>query len=150
MQVILLEKIRNLGSIGEEVTVKSGFARNYLVPYGKAVMATKANLEKFSKMRAELEAKAAAELKQAEERAAKLKDLVVTITMKATEDGKLFGSVSAANIADSLKEMNIDVAKKEISLPQGAIRQTGEYEVNLFLHTDITVKVKVNVIAAKE
>lgn len=150
MEVILLEKVRNLGGIGDKVTTKAGHARNYLIPYGKAVMATGANLEKFSKMRAELEQKAADALKLAQERANKLVDVVVTIPVKATEEGKLFGSIAASNIVSALKDQNILVEKSEVSMPQGAIRQVGEYDISLLLHTDVTAKVKVNVVVATE
>ncbi len=150
MDVILLEKIRNLGDIGAEVSVKSGYARNYLIPYGKAVLATKENLEKFAKMRAELEKKAAESLKIASLRAAKFQDAVVTIAVKATEDGKLFGSVGTTNILEALKNQGLEVERSEISLPTGAIRHVGEYVVDLLMHSDVTCKVKVNVVAISE
>jgi large subunit ribosomal protein L9 len=150
MEVILLEKTRNLGDIGEKISVKAGHARNYLIPYGKAVMATAANLEKFAKMRVELEKNAAAALKLAQERSLKLADAVVTISSKASEEGKLFGSITASNISSALKDIGFDVKKNEISMPQGPIRQIGEYEIILLLHTDVTAKIKVNVIAEKE
>jgi large subunit ribosomal protein L9 len=150
MEIILLEKTRNLGNIGEKISVKAGHARNYLIPYGKAVMATKANLEKFAKMRAELEKNADEALKLAQERSIKLADMVVTISSKATEEGKLFGSIAASNIASALKDMGIDVKKSEVSMPQGPIRQAGEYDITLLLHTDVTAKIKVKVIAEKE
>ena len=150
MEIILLEKVRNLGDIGEKSSVRAGYARNYLIPYGKAVVATAANLEKFAKMRAELEKHAAEKLALAQERAAKLADTVVVISSRSTEEGKLFGSISAGAIASSLKDLGFDVKKNEISLPQGPIRHTGEYEVTLLLHTDVMVKIKVSVIADKE
>jgi large subunit ribosomal protein L9 len=150
MEVILLEKIRNLGDIGAKVVVKPGYARNYLIPYGKAAAASKANLEKFSKMRAELERKAAETLKLAEERKVKLEQAIISVPVKATEEGKLFGSVSTSNISQALKVAGFDVKRSEISLPQGAIRQVGEYEVTLLLHSDVTVKVKVKVVAAAD
>ena len=150
MEIILLEKIRNLGDIGEKVSVRAGHARNLLIPYGKAVMATAANLEKFAKMRAELEKNAAAALALAQERATKLADTVVTISSKATEEGKLFGSISASLIVDALKNMGIDVKKSEVSMPQGPLRHTGEHEISLLLHTDVTTKIKVNIVADKE
>ncbi|EKE00813.1 MAG: 50S ribosomal protein L9 [uncultured bacterium] len=150
MEVILLEKIRNLGDIGEKVSVKTGHARNYLVPHGKAVMATAANVEKFAKMRAELEQHAAEVLKAAQERATKFADVVVTITNKATEEGKLFGSITTSTIASALKDMGFDVKRSEVSMPQGPIRHTGEFEIVLLLHTDVTAKIKVIVVADKE
>jgi len=147
MEVILLEKIRNLGNIGDKATVKAGYARNYLVPYGKAVVATEANLVKFAKMRDELEKNAAEALKFAQERATKLENAVITIPMKATEEGKLFGSVNTSTIANALQEAGFDVKRSEISMPQGPIRQVSENEITLLLHTDVTVKIKVNVVA---
>jgi large subunit ribosomal protein L9 len=150
MEIILLEKVRNLGDIGKKVIVKSGYARNYLVPQGKAVMATKANTEKFAKIHAELEKNAAETLKLAQERATKLADTTVTLTSKATEEGKLFGSITSSSIADALKEMGFDIKKSEVSMPQGPIRQTGESEVVLLLHTDVTTNIKVIVVAEKE
>ncbi len=147
MEIILLEKIRNLGDIGEKVSVKAGHARNYLIPYGKAVTATAANLEKFAKMRAELEKNAVEILEHAKERATKLANAVVTVSSKATEEGKLFGSISASTIASSLKDLGFDVKKSEVSLPQGPIRHTGEYDVTLLLHSDVTAKIKVNIVA---
>ncbi|CAL7961735.1 50S ribosomal subunit protein L9 [Gammaproteobacteria bacterium] len=150
MEIILLEKVRNLGNIGEKVSVKAGHARNYLIPYGKAVMATATNLEKFAKLRVELEKHAVEILALAQERATKLADTVIIVSSKATEEGKLFGSISASTIASSLKDLGFDVKKSEVSLPQGPIRHTGEYEVTLLLHTDVTAKIKVNVVADKE
>ncbi len=150
MEVILLEKIRNLGDIGAKVEVKPGYARNYLIPYGKAAVANKNNLEKFAKMRDELEKNAAAAFKLAEERKAKLEQAVIAVPVKATEEGKLFGSVSTSNIAQALKDAGFEVKRSEISLPQGAIRQVGEYEITLLLHSDVIAKIKVNVVAAKD
>lgn len=147
MEIIILEKIRNLGSIGEKVSVKAGHARNYLIPYGKAVMATIANLEKFAKIRAELEKNAVEILALAQERAEKLTGTVVTISSKASEEGKLFGSISASTIASSLNDIGFDVKKSEISMPQGPIRQAGEYDVVLLLHTDVIAKIKVVITA---
>lgn len=147
MEVILLEKVRNLGNVGEKVSVKSGYARNYLIPYGKVVMATAANLAKFAEMRAELEKNAAVTLQLAQERAEKIGDVVVTISAKSTEEGKLFGSITAGIIAKALQDLGFAVKKSEINMPQGAIRHVGEYEVSLLLHADVTVQVKVNVSA---
>lgn len=150
MEVILLEKIRNLGDIGAKVSVKTGYARNYLIPYGKVVAATEANLEKFAKMREELEKNAALALQQANERAEKLKDMVITIPVKATEEGKLFGSVSTSTIVHALKDAGFEVKRSEVSMPEGAIHQVGENEITLLLHSDVTAKIKVNVVAAAE
>ncbi len=148
MEVILLEKIRNLGDIGSKVIVKPGHARNYLIPQGKAALATAENLEKFTKIREELEQKAALALERAKQRAAKIEEHgPFTMAVKATEEGKLFGSVNALNIAETLEKSGFTVEKNEISLPQGAIRQTGEFEVTMLLHSDITIKIKINVVA---
>ncbi|MDR1057057.1 MAG: 50S ribosomal protein L9 [Coxiellaceae bacterium] len=145
MEIILLEKIRNLGDIGAKVTVRPGHARNYLIPYGKAVIATQANLEKFAKMREEFERNAAEALRVAKERANKLEKAIINIPVKATEEGKLFGSINTSTIANALKNIGFEVKRSEISMPSGVIRQVGEYEVALLLHSDVTVKIKVNV-----
>lgn len=148
MEVILLEKIRNLGNIGDKVKVKTGYGRNFLIPEGKAVSATAANVEKFAKMRAELEAAAEKVLQSAQERAAKLANLIVTIEAKASEEGKLFGSIGTGNIVNALADLGFEVKKSEVILPQGQIRQIGEYEINLLLHSDVTQAIKLNVVAA--
>jgi large subunit ribosomal protein L9 len=146
MEVILLEKIRNLGNIGDQVKVKTGYGRNFLIPEGKAVSATKANIEKFTKIRAELEQAAAVALEAAKERAAKLENLAVTISAKATEEGKLFGSIGTSMIVEAIKDAGFEVKKSEINLPNGPIRQTGEHVVHLLLHSDVTAIVKLNVV----
>ena len=151
MEVILLEKIRNLGDIGAKIAVKGGYARNYLIPFGKAVLATSANVEKFKKMHAELEKNAVGALQVAKERAEKLSKVVIEVPVKATEEGKLFGSVSTGVIVEALKKDGFDdVKKSEINIPGGQMRQIGEYDVDLMLHTDVTVKIKVNIVAAEE
>ncbi len=149
MDIILLEKVGKLGNIGDQVSVKAGFGRNYLIPQGKAIFATPANIAEFEQRRAELE-KAAAERKtEAEGRAAKLAALEsVQINAKAGEEGRLFGSVGARDIADALAAAaGVEVAKSEVKLPEGAIRETGEYEVDLQLHADIVQSVKIVVVA---
>lgn len=146
MEVILLEKVRNLGDIGDQVKIRPGFGRNFLIPQGKAVSATKTNVEKFAKMRAELLAKAEAVLKSAKERAEKLANLEVTIPAKVSDEGKLFGSIGVGTIAHAFNEKNADVKKSEINLPQGPIRQIGEHDITLSLHTDVIVTVKVKVV----
>ena len=149
MQVILLDKIAKLGGLGDQVSVKAGYARNYLIPQGKAVMATKANIEAFGARRAELEAKLAANKAAAEERAAKLGELAaVVIASKSGDEGKLFGSIGTHDIADALTASGVEVAKAEVRLPNGTIRQVGEYDVALHLHTDVEATVKVVVVAA--
>lgn len=148
MQVILLDKIAKLGGLGDQVAVKSGYARNYLIPQGKAVMATKANVEHFEARRAELEAKVAATLAAAQARAEKVAALgVVTITSKAGDEGKLFGSIGTRDIADAVTAAGLNVTKSEVRLPEGVLRNTGEYEVSLQLHSEVFATVKLNVVA---
>ncbi len=148
MEVILLEKVRNLGDLGEQIKVKSGYGRNFLIPQGKAVMATKENVAKFEERRAELEAKAAELLATAEGRAAKLAELAaVTISASAGEEGKLFGSIGAGDIADAITAAGVEVAKSEVKLPEGSIRQIGEYELMIQLHTDVAQNVNIEVVA---
>jgi large subunit ribosomal protein L9 len=147
MNIILLEKIGSLGDLGDEVTVKGGFARNYLIPQGKAVRATAENRGVFEERRAELE-RAADELRAAAEtRAAELEGKVVTIVVKAGEEGKLYGSVGTQDLVDALEGDQIEVARSEVRMPEGAIRVTGEYEIDLQLHSDVTVTIQVNVVA---
>ncbi len=148
MEVILLEKVRNLGDLGEQIKVKSGFGRNFLIPQGKAVMATKDNVAKFEERRAELEAKAAEKVAAAQARAAKLAALGnVTIAANAGDEGKLFGSIDAGNIADAITAAGVEVAKMEVKLPEGSIRHIGEFELAIQLHTDVTQNVTVEVVA---
>lgn len=149
MEVILLEKVRNLGALGEKVKVRSGYGRNFLMPRGMAVMATKENIEKFEARRAELEQAAAATLAAAQARAAKLAELgAVTLAHKAGDEGKLFGSIGTTDIAEAVCQAGVEVKRQEISMPEGPIRQTGEYEIELNLHTDVTQAIKVNVVAS--
>ncbi|QGM81429.1 50S ribosomal protein L9 [Otariodibacter oris] len=148
MQVILLDKVAHLGTVGDQVSVKSGFARNYLIPQGKAVMATPANIAHFEARRAELEAKAAEVLSAAQARAEAVTNLAsVVITSKAGEDGRLFGSVGARDIADAVSNAGVDVAKNEVRLPEGALRAIGEYEVKLHLHPEVSSVVTVSIVA---
>lgn len=146
MQIILREKIRKLGTLGELVNVKAGYARNFLIPEGKAMMATKGNLARFESERAELERVAAEGLSAAESRAEKLKDLIISIPASAGEGGKLFGSIGTRDISEAITKNGIEIHKHEVRMPNGVIRQTGEYEVDLHLHTDVNVAVKVNII----
>ncbi|KRS21160.1 50S ribosomal protein L9 [Alishewanella sp. WH16-1] len=148
MQIILLDKVANLGGLGDNVTVKSGYARNFLFPQGKAVPATKANIEKFEARRAELEAKLAADLAVANDRAAKVAELAqVTIASKAGDEGKLFGSVGTRDIADAITEAGVAVSKAEVKLPNGTLRETGEFEIDLQLHAEVIATIKVVIIA---
>lgn len=143
MQVMLLERVRNLGRLGDKVGVKPGYARNFLIPYGKAVPATKANIEHFEARRAELEKADAEVLAAAQKRADAMKDKVVTIKRKTAEEGKLYGSVGLHDIIDALATQSIVVEKRELNLPEGAIRSIGEYVVEVHLHSDIIVELKV-------
>lgn len=148
MEVILLDKITHLGGLGDKVNVKSGFARNYLFPQAKAVMATKENLAAFEARRAELEAKIAAELTAAQDRAAKLTALgTVTIATKAGDEGKLFGSIGTRDIADAIKAAGVEVAKSEVRLPTGALRNVGEYDIAIHVHADVNTTIKVAIVA---
>ncbi|MGI6407374.1 MAG: 50S ribosomal protein L9 [Gammaproteobacteria bacterium] len=142
MEVILLEKVANLGNLGDKVTVKAGYGRNYLLPQGKATAATPENIAEFEARRAELERIAAEKRAAAEARAAQLSELVVTITANVGEEGKLFGSIGTQDIADALTASGIEVAKSEVRLPDGTIRQTGEYEILLQLHSEVNAEIK--------
>ncbi len=148
MQVILLDKIAHLGSVGDQVDVKSGFARNYLIPQGKAVMATKANIEYFEARRAELEAKAAAALAAAQARADQMGALdAITIASNAGEDGRLFGSIGARDIADAVSKAGVELAKSEVRLGEGPLRALGEYTVKVQLHAEVASQVTIVVVA---
>ena len=149
MQLILLEKVRNLGNLGDKVNVKPGYGRNYLLPQGKAVPVTAANLEAFEKRRAEYEAKAASQLSGAEGRKAKLEGASVTITVNASPEGKLYGSVGPREIAEALQAAGHDVHKNEVIQGEGPIRNTGEFEAVVALHADVQTQVKVIVVGEK-
>ena len=146
MNVILLERLNNLGDLGDEVSVKPGFARNYLIPQQKAVQANAANREVFEGRRAELEAAANELLTAAQARAEKLQDQIVTIMMKSGEEGRLYGSVGTQNIADALVADSFEVERSEVRMPEGAIRALGEYDIALQLHSDVTVDIKAAVV----
>ncbi|MBT8141918.1 MAG: 50S ribosomal protein L9 [Gammaproteobacteria bacterium] len=146
MEVILLEKVENLGAMGDKVTVKAGFGRNYLIPQRKAKLATAENLAEFEKLRAELEAKAKAELDTATARAEQLSKLTLEIGANAGEEGKLFGSVGTADIAKACTDAGVPVDRKEVRLKDGAIRELGEFTVGLHLHVDVDVEVPVKVV----
>lgn len=148
MEVILLDKIAKLGGLGDKVTVKSGYARNYLLPQGKAVFASKANVEHFEARRADLEKQLAEALAAAEAKAAKITEMAeVTIASTAGDEGKLFGSIGTKDIADAITEAGVEVAKAQVRMPLGTIREVGEYDIVIHLHTDVDVNVKVVVIA---
>lgn len=147
MQVILLDKIAKLGGLGDQVSVKAGYARNYLIPQGKAVMATKANIEAFGARRAELEAKLAANKAAAEERAAQLAELAtVVIASKSGDEGKLFGSIGTRDVAEAITAAGVAVAKSEVRMGN-VLRNTGEYEVAVQLHADVKATVQIQVVA---
>ncbi|WP_447553496.1 50S ribosomal protein L9 [Vreelandella sp. EE22] len=147
MEVILLDNIGKLGGLGDKVTVKPGYGRNYLVPYGLAVPATKENVEAFEAQRAELEAQAAERKAEAEARAEQLNDIELSLVSKAGDEGKLFGSIGPRDLADAISSAGIDVAKSEVRMPLGPIRQTGEYDIALHLHAEVDAVVRVVVVA---
>jgi large subunit ribosomal protein L9 len=149
MDVILLQKVANLGTIGDRVKVKSGYGRNYLLPSGRATLATPANVARFEVRRAELERIAGEELGSAQQRAESLRDFRITITAKAGSEGKLFGSVGTSDIAEACTAAGQKVNRSEVRLPTGPIRQVGEHQVTLHLHTDVEVAILV-IIAAEE
>jgi large subunit ribosomal protein L9 len=146
MQIILLEKITNLGQLGDVVKVRDGFARNYLIPQGKAKRATASNLAEFEKRRAELETAQAQTLAQAQERAVKLDGMMIQVTQKAGVDGKLFGSVTNVDIAETLKAQGMDVLRSMIRMPQGPLKTVGDHPIKVALHTDVVVTITVSVL----
>ena len=149
MKVILLESIKKLGGLGDEVNVKAGFGRNFLIPYGKAVSANDANRTYFESKRADLEAAAAKVLAEAQAVAAKLAALDVKLEAKASEEGKLFGSISPRDIANAITAAGVEVAKSDVQMPEGPVRALGDYEFNVHLHSDVNQTVKVAVVAAE-
>lgn len=151
MQVILLENIRNLGGFGKTVKVSKGFARNYLVPQGKAVYATKDNLDSFESRRQEYEAMAADKLAQAKTRGEQLGQIgELTIEANASEEGKLYGSIGTVELAHAIVEKGVEVSRGEILLPHGALRQVGQFNITVALHPEVEIEVVVNIEAAKE
>ena len=147
MEVILLQKIANLGNIGDRVKVKPGYGRNYLLPGGKATLATAENIAKFESRRADLEAKAATDLGAARTRAAALEGFKLSITAKAGSEGKLFGSIGTADIAEACIKAGHAIERSEVRLPGGPIRTVGEHVISLHLHSDIDIPVPLTVIA---
>ncbi|MGH8631995.1 MAG: 50S ribosomal protein L9 [Burkholderiales bacterium] len=146
MEVILLEKIANLGELGQVVKVKDGYARNYLIPHGKAKRATEENRKAFEARRAELEKAQAAALVKAQERGAKLDGLTLQITQKAGPDGRLFGSVTNYDIVEALEKLGHEVERAQIRMPQGPLKQVGDYPIEIALHTDVAVTITVSVL----
>lgn len=147
MNVILLEKVQNLGDLGEQVSVKAGYGRNFLIPQGKAVSATKDNVVKFEERRAELEKAAAEKLAAAEARKTSIEALEITIAQQAGDEGKLFGSIGTNDIAEAITAAGADVSKSEVRLSEGALRHTGDYDVSVELHSDVVAVVKLSVVA---
>jgi large subunit ribosomal protein L9 len=146
MQVILLEKVANLGELGAVVKVKDGFARNFLIPQGKAKRATPENLKAFEARRAELEKVQNEALTKAKERGAKLEGLTVKITQKAGVDGRLFGSVTNYDIVEALGKLGHEVERSQVRMPQGPLKQVGDYPLSIALHTDVTAAITVSVL----
>ena len=146
MEVILLEKISNLGELGQVVKVKDGYARNFLIPHGKAKRATEENRKAFEARRAELEKAQATALAKAQERGAKLDGLTLQITQKAGPDGRLFGSVTNYDIVEALKKQGHEVERAQIRMPQGPLKQVGDYALEIALHTDVAAKVTIAVL----
>lgn len=147
MNVILLEKIHKLGELGDTVNVKAGYGRNFLIPKGRAVPATNDNVKKFEAKREDLEKAAAERVAVAEKRKTAIEALAVTIPHRAGEEGKLFGSVGTAEIADSATRAGADISKQEVRLPVGALRQVGEYDIDIELHSDVLATLKVSIVA---
>ncbi len=141
MEVILLEKVENLGNLGDRVNVKPGYGRNFLIPSGKATPATREHIKAFEERRAELEKTAAESLAVAEARLGKLMDMTITIAAKAGEEGKLFGSVGAIDIAEAIVAAGVEIERSEVRLPEGAFRNIGEHKVHLHLHSDVDSEV---------
>jgi large subunit ribosomal protein L9 len=146
MEVILLEKVANLGNLGDVVKVKSGYARNYLVPHKKAMPATATGLQEIEARREELQKIADEKLAQAKERAARVEELNITLTAKAGEEGKMYGSIGTRDIADAATQAGVPVAKSEVRMPNGIIRELGEYEIVVQLHSEVSATLKVGVV----
>jgi len=149
MEVILLEKVRNLGNLGDQVKVKSGFARNFLIPYGKAVSANEENRTKFEAQRAELEKVQADALGKARARAETMSGATVQILCKVSDEGKLFGSVTTRDICDAMKQAGFELAKSEIHLDHGALKEVGDHEISVSLHPEVNFKIIVSVVGEK-
>ncbi len=147
MNVILLETVGKLGNLGDQVSVKAGYGRNYLIPFGKAVPANKENIANFEARRAELEAAANEKLAAAKARAGKLAELKVTFTSQAGDDGKLFGSIGTRDVAQSVTEAGVEISKSEVRMPNGVIREIGEFAIDIQLHSEVTETITVIVVA---
>jgi len=147
MEVILLEKVGKLGTVGDKVAVKAGFGRNFLIPQGKALAATATNLVDFEARRADLEAAADAKKSEADKRAEALAELSIEIAANAGDEGKLFGSIGARDIADAITAAGVDVAKAEVRLPEGALREVGEFSIEVQLHSEVTQAIALSIVA---
>ena len=147
MQIILLEKVVNLGGLGDVVKVRDGFARNFLIPQGKAKRATRENLAEFEQRRSELEKAQSDQLTAAQEKASRLEGMMVQITQKAGVDGKLFGSVTNADVSEALKAQGFEVPKASIRMPQGPLKNIGDHQLKVALHADVVVSITVSVLA---
>lgn len=147
MEVILLEKVANLGNLGDKVTIKSGYGRNYLIPQGKAAMATPAKIKEFEERRAELEKQAAEKLAAATARGEALSKLSIVIAHKTGDEGRLFGSVGTQTIAEAVSAAGVKVEKSEVRMPHGVIRQVGEYDIAFNLHSDVVVSLPIKVVS---
>ena len=146
MEVILLEKIDNLGELGEKVTVKSGYGRNYLFPHKKAIPATQDNVENFEARRYELQLREDEKLAAAQERADKIALMDITMTANAGEEGKLYGSIGTRDIAEVVSQQGVEIAKSEVRMPHGPLRELGEYEIDIHLHSEVNVLLKLGVV----
>ncbi len=146
MKVILLDKVENLGGLGDLVTVKPGYGRNYLIPSGKATSATEANIKAFEARRAELERLAAETLAAAQARAERLNGLSVSIACKTGEEGRLFGSVGTSDIADAITRAGVEVKKQEVRLPEGQLRHTGTFSIELHLHPEVNADISIEIV----
>lgn len=149
MQVILLEKVKNLGNLGDKVNVKPGYGRNFLIPQSKAVFATEKNIVLFEERRSELEKKALQSFASAEQRAAKLNDVTIVVSAQASDEGKLYGSVGPNEIMDALLAKSFEVSKREIVMPEGPLHSVGQYTVDIHVHSDVIAHVQVEVTARK-
>lgn len=149
MEVILLEKVRNLGNLGDKVKVKPGYGRNFLIPQSKAVFATEKNISVFEERRADLEKKAQQALANAEQRAAKINDTSIVVSAMASDEGKLYGSIGPNEIFDALHAKSIEIAKREIVMPEGPIHSVGEYVVEVHVHSDVIANLQVQVVSSK-
>lgn len=147
MEVILLEKIANLGNLGDRVTIKAGYGRNFLIPQGKAAKATAAKIKEFEVRRAELEKHAAEKLAAANARGEAISKLSISIAHKTGDEGRLFGSVGTQNIAEAITAAGVKVEKSEVRMPNGVIRQVGEYDIDINLHTDVVVTLPIKIVS---